>query len=570
MTGLPGPSGPTGTPQARTGAGSGANLALTPAGARTQAPRARTRALSGTAGLLRLALRRDRVLIPAWVGLFAVMAAFSASATAGLYATEAARLEAANTINSTAAAVALYGPIYDPTSLGALSVTKLTAVYASLMSILMVMLVVRHTRAEEEAGRLELVGAGVVGRAAPLAAALLVVGGASCLLGLLSAAGLIAAGLPVAGSLIFGAGWAATGLFFAGVAAVSAQVTSGGRAANGLGFIVIALAYMARAIGDLAEAGPGWLSWLSPIGWNQQIRAYAGDRWAVLLLPLAATAVLVPVAFALRRRRDLGSGLLRDRPGPGVGDLGSPLGLAWRLQRALLIAWTAGSVVMAFMMGSIAKNVAGLLDSPGMAKIIQQLGGEQGLTDAFLAAELGLVGTIVAAYGISAVTTLRTEESAGRAEAVLSTATPRVSWVGSHCLVALAGVAWLLLVAGLAAGVGFALAVGDSSQVLRIAVAALTRIPAAWVMVGLVFAVWGLWPRATAFGWAAYAAFIVVGEFGQLWGVPRWAMNVSPFAHSPVLPGQHAGLAEMVWLTVIAAGLVAAGAAAFRRRDLAG
>jgi ABC-2 type transport system permease protein len=118
---------------------------------------ARQGELAGTGGLVRLALRRDRQLIPLWVGLFTVMAAFSASATVGLYPNEAARVQAAGTINSTAAMVALYGHIYDPTSLGALSITKLTAVYAALMSILMVMLVVRHTRAEEEMGRLELV-----------------------------------------------------------------------------------------------------------------------------------------------------------------------------------------------------------------------------------------------------------------------------------------------------------------------------------------------------------------------------------------------------------------------------
>ena len=294
--------------------------------------------LTGTAVLVRLALRRDRLLIPLWIGLSASMVWFSASATVDLYPTAASRIEAANMINSTASLVALYGPIYDPTSLGALSMTKMTAVYAALVSILMVTLVVRHTRAEEEAGRLELVGSGVVGRAAPMTAALLVVGGASCVLGLLAAAGLLAAGLPVTGSLLFGAGWAATGLCFSAVAAVTAQVTTGSRAANGLGFTVIALAYGARAIGDLAEEGPGWLSWLSPIGWNQQIRAFAGDRWSVLILPLAATAVLVPVAFTLRRRRDLGSGLLRDRPGPAAGALSSPVGLAWRLQRPLLVA----------------------------------------------------------------------------------------------------------------------------------------------------------------------------------------------------------------------------------------
>src|SRR5450756_1943971 len=250
-----------------------------------------------------------------------------------------------------------------------------------------------------------------------------------------------------------------------------------------------------------------------------------------------ATATLVPVAFTLRRRRDLGSGLLSDRRGPAAGALGSPLGLAWRLQRPLLLAWTAGSAVLAFMMGSIANNVAGLLDSPAMKDILQRLGGKQGLTDAFLAAVLGLVSTIIAAYGISAVGRLRTEESAGHAESVLATATPRIGWAASHWLLALAGVAWLMLVAGVATGMGHALAIGEPGQVLPITVAALARIPAAWVMVGLVVALWGVWPHATGLGWGAYAAFIVVGEFGQLWGVPQWVMDLSPFTHSPVLPG---------------------------------
>jgi len=182
---------------------------------------------------------------------------------------------------------------------------------------------------------------------------------------------------------------------------------------------------------------------------------------------------------------------------------------------------------------------------------------------------LGLVGTIIAAYGVSAVARLGSEESSGRAEAVLAGAAPRIGWAASHWLLALGGVAWLTLVAGVATGLGHALAVGASSQVVPITVAALTRIPAAWVLVGLVVAVWGIWPHASALVWGAYAAFIVVGEFGQLWGVPRWVMDVSPFAHSPVLPGPNAALMGIVWLTLVAGALLAIGSAAFRRRDLA-
>jgi len=525
--------------------------------------------LRGTKELVRLALRRDRWLLPVSVLGFAAMAASSASATAALYPDPVARVRAATTVNATAAIVALYGRIYDPASLGGIALFKLTAVGAALVAILMVVLVVRHTRAEEEAGRLELVGAGVVGRAAALAAALLTAAGASVALGVCTAVGLVSAGLPATGALAFGAGWAATGMCFAAVAGVAAQVTTGARAATGLGLIAVGAAYVLRAVGDLSEAGPGWASWLSPIGWNQQIRAFAGERWGILALPLLAAAALVPVAFALCQRRDLGAGLVGDRPGPAQGRLGTPLGLAWRLQRPALLAWTGALMVLGGVLGSLAHNVAGLLDSPGLAAIIEQLGGKQGLTDAFLAAEMGLVGTIVAAYGIAAAGRLRAEETAGHAEIMLSTAARRGRVSAAHWLVALAGVAWLLLVAGFAAGAGHALATGDLSQIGRITIAAAARVPSAWVLVGLVVLTWGVWPRATAAVWGAYIAFVVIGEFGQLWGIPQVIIDLSPFVHSPLLPGPDPHVAGLLWLTALSAALIAAGTTAFRRRDLA-
>ena len=219
------------------------------------------------------------------------------------------------------AAGMVYGRVYDPTSLGAVSLIKLTAFGSALIAILMLFVVVRHSRAEEESGRLELLSGTRLGHAAPLTGALTLAVGASLVLGVLTAAWLIEAGLPAEGSFAFGLGWTATGIAFAGVGAVAAQLTTGARAARAIGLVVIAVTYGLRAIGDLAEPGPSWLSWLSPIGWTQQVRAYAGDRWWVLALPVLLFAVLVPAAFALRLRRDLGAGLVQPRPGPARGSI---------------------------------------------------------------------------------------------------------------------------------------------------------------------------------------------------------------------------------------------------------
>ena len=170
---------------------------------------------AGTKTLVRLALRRDRVLIPVWIVVFAGMAASSAQASIELYPDVASRVSAAETANSSPALVSLYGRIWDPTSLGELSLFKLTSFGALLVGLLAAMLVVRHTRTEEETGRLELLSAGVLGRYAAVTAALLVSGGTVVLLGLFTALGLIGVGLSAAGSLAFGLTWISGGLAFA-------------------------------------------------------------------------------------------------------------------------------------------------------------------------------------------------------------------------------------------------------------------------------------------------------------------------------------------------------------------
>ena len=190
--------------------------------------------LVGTWTLTRLALRRDRLLLPVWILVFPLFTVSSTSATLALYPDEASRVEAASAINDLPVGVALYGRIWDPTSLGALSLLKLAAMGGVMIGILAIMLVTRHARAEEEKGRTELIGASVVGSWAGLTAAMIVTTMAMVAIGILSALGLTAAGLPAGGSWAFGLAWTTTGLAFAAVSAIANQVTVSARAANAL------------------------------------------------------------------------------------------------------------------------------------------------------------------------------------------------------------------------------------------------------------------------------------------------------------------------------------------------
>lgn len=524
----------------------------------------------GTGSLVRLALRRDRILLPAWIATFVLMVTFSASATSDLYPTAASRIQAVASLNGTPALVAFYGRIYG-SSLGALSLIKMSGIGAAFLALLAFMLVVRHTRAEEEAGRLELLGATVVGRFASLSAAVWVGVGASLVIGVLSALGLIATGLPVGGSIAFGLAWAATGCAFAAVGAFSAQLTAGGRAATGIAASFLGLAYILRAIGDTTgHHAASWVSWLSPIGWSQQVRPFAQERWPVLLL-LVAFAIAVGIgAYALAGRRDLGAGLLADRPGSAVASAGlsSPIGLAWRLQRGTLLAWTIAVTLLGAIVGSIASNVGGIIDSPQAKDFITKLGGTRVLTDAYLAMELGMLGSIVSIFGMQSAMRLRSEEVPWRTDLMLSTATGRVRWLASHVSLAVVGTAGVLLLGGLASGAGYAAAVGDAAVVGRVVAGAAVQIPAACVMIGIVVATFGLLPRATSATWGLLVAFLLLGEFGSVLNLPRWVMDLSPFAHTPRIPGGRVEALPLLVLTAVATVLITAGIAGFSRRDV--
>jgi polyether ionophore transport system permease protein len=527
---------------------------------------------TGTWAVVRLVLRRDRILLPVWLLVLAGVAGSSASATVGIFPTAAARRAAAEAVNAAPALVALYGRIYDPDNLGGIAMLKMTGFGGVLVAILMALTVIRHTRADEEAGRTELIRAGVLGRQAPLLGALIVTLAASLLLGLLTALGLMAAGLEVRGAWAFGLSWACAGAAFAAVAAVAAQLTASARAARGIAMAVLAVSFVLRAVGDISSpAGPGWLSWLSPIGWSQQIRPFGGDRWWVALIPLAFVVVAVGVALAVLDRRDVGAGLVQPRPGPATAGrtLSTPLGLAWRLQRGAFLAWLVGFSLLALVLGNMASELGGLLDSPQARDLITRMGGVQGLTDAFISTELGVAGVIAAAYGVQAVLRLRVEESSQRADPVLAAAVTRNAWVASHLVVALATSGALMLAMGLCVGLAHGVHTGDLPGTTATMVgAALARVPAVWAVTGLAAALFGLLPRATVAAWVALVAFLVVGELGPLMRLPGWAMDTSPFAHVPSLPGGSMVWAPLVVLLAVAALLLAVGVAGFRRRDV--
>ncbi|MET8999384.1 ABC transporter permease [Amycolatopsis sp. Hca4] len=527
--------------------------------------------LAGTWHLTRLALRRDRVILPIWIVLLSVVPASSVNTFTQFYPTVADRLALQAGASANPSYALLYGPPFDLTTAGGFIAWRMCGFLALLTGLMVVFTVTRHTRAEEDTGRAELLGSAVVGRYAALTAALLVAGGASVLTGLVQAVTLIGAGLPAAGSVAFGASEALVGLVFTGVAAIAVQLAEYSRTANGIGTAVVGAAFLLRGAGD-STVDARWLSWLSPIGWVQQIRAFAGERWWVLVLPAALALVAGAAGYWLLPRRDVGVGILPPRPGPAraAAGLRTPLALAWRLHRGPLLGWIIGTAVVGAVFGSIASGIGGLVgSSPQAQQIFERLGGSHALTQAFLAAMAGMFAMVASLYGVQAVLRMRGEETALRLEPVLATSVGRLRWAGSHLVFAFFGTAALLLSGGVFMGLANGLRTGDVGGSLADTLAGmLVQLPAAWVVVALAVAIFGLLPGFSAAAWAIGALALLVSLFGPIVDLPQVVLDVSPFQHPPKLPGQEFTATPLVWLLAVTVVALVAGLAGWRRRDV--
>lgn len=532
---------------------------------------ARGSALTGTRTLVRFALRRDRVRMPIWLVALTFFTISSATSFRDLYGSDAARENIAQSM-STPAGLAMSGPreYLADYNFGSMLGHQMLGFMAVLVGLMSVLQVVRHTRAEEESGRAELVRAGVLGRHAQLAAALIVVTIANIALAvllMLGLAGLGMDGITWGGSALYGAAHAAVGIVFAGVAAVTVQITEHSRGASGMALAVIGVAYAVRAAGDI---GDGTLSWLSPIGWMQATYVYVQDRWWPLLITLVVAALLAAVAFQLSTRRDMGAGLRAPRAGApsASGALSNPLGFALRLHRAMLIGFATGLFVLGVMYGSVLDQVETMVANVQMIQDMLAATGGHSIIESFTSVIMVVLSIISSVYVVLAVSRLRSEESAGRAEPVLATALSRTWWMAGHLAVALIGGALVLVSAGLGLGLAGAAATGDGAFVGTAVGASLAYVPALWVIAGVAAALFGWLPRATVAAWLVVVYAFVVGYLGQLLQFPQWMNNLSPFGHVPPLPAAEFALMPIVALIAITTGLLALGVAGFRQRDV--
>jgi ABC-2 type transport system permease protein len=526
---------------------------------------------TGVTTLVRLILRRDRIRLPLWIIGIVGIDAVSVAAVKDTYGTPEAIAAYGPTAGDSAAGRLTSGrqPALD--TIGGIVANETTLTATVGVTLMVVFLVIRHTRAEEESGAAELVRSGVVGRHTATLAAALVAVVAAVLVGVLHTLVYVGSGLDTAGSVAFGAQVALLGIVFAGVAAAAAQVTASARGALAIAGGLLGATYVVRGVGAV---GDNALFWFSPFGWAQGVAAFGNERWWLLGVLAVAALGCFALTVVLTARRDAGAGLIQPRPGRAraADRLGTPAGLVLRTQKGLIIGWAVGLAALAAIYGSVIPEVPDMLSAnPQMAEALG-FGADAGdaLIDAFLGYINLTLGVVGAVFGVSSVLRLRTEEDSGRLEALLATPLTRGRWLAGSLAVTLVGVSLMAVVMGVGMVLGYVpVAGGDAgSRTPVLLLGLVAQLPAMLLVAALAFLVVAWVPRLAMLAWLVVAWVMVEAFLGETLKLPGAVRSTSPFHHLPVYPTDHWTAGPGLALLALAAGCAALGFVGFRRRDL--
>lgn len=524
---------------------------------------------TGVGPLLWATAKYDGKRFAPWIAIVTLLSVSSVLAYPWVFPTVADRAEFATAIGSNPAMGLIFGPAYDVSTVDGFNAWRSLALGGFFTALGAIFAVTRAVREQEDSGQAELLASSVVGRDARLLAGVGLATIGSVLVGVVSFALTIVCGGGLVASAVLGATFTATGVLFAGVSALCSQLASDARTANSLAMSVLGVMFVARGVAYSMDV-PAWMRNVNPLGWVLESKPSVENNWVTLTPVIVVGVALMVCAFVLQARRDFGQGVLRPRPGPGEGRLGSPWQLALRLNRTSLLTWLLAAALIGCVFGFFAGSIKEILaDNPTMAQIFAsgQVSPED-LIGEFAATILSMTGIILSVPGVLTMLSLHGEEQRDRLEPALAAYGSRPRYFGAYVLLAWAATAVLMLVAGTVMATIMSHSDIEVSFGDVLAQAALT-IPALWLIVAISALVVGARPHVIIAAWAGVLmsfALTILGPSFKLWD---WVLSISPFRHVPHILSGHptwVGIAVVSALALILAGI---GVAGFTRRDIA-
>jgi ABC-2 type transport system permease protein len=484
------------------------------------------------------------------------------------YPTIADRLQFARSFGDNQAVRLLYGVPHDLLTVGGYMSWRLGAltIFSALFGVLAA---VRALRAEEEAGRQDLVFSGVVGRTTAFNAALAGIAASTAIVGLALFAGVLTGGEAAGESAYLALALMTPVPVFVGVGALASQIAPTRRMATAIGSGALGVALLLRMTADTTSAG--WLRWATPLGWAEELRPFTGARPLVLLVPVIATVVLLVAAARIARTRDVGRGLLagHDSAPPRMALLSSPTALALRTLRGGLLGWLTGIAVFALLMGVISDSVASGL-SQSLEDQLEKLGTAANTATGYLGFAFLFFLLALSLFACFQLAAMREDEAEQRLETLLSLPVRRGRWFAERLALVVAMAAGLALAAGLLAWAGAA-SQGAGVGVGRMLEAGANCLPVVVLFLGLGAVALALVPRAgPTIAYSLVGAAFLWETIGGLVDAPAWALGLSPFHHVGLVPAEAFRVSGALALLAIgvAAGLTAAWI--FDRRDVVG
>lgn len=537
-----------------------------------------------TGRLVRFMLKREAVTSTVWILILALFSASMAPAINGMF--DAAARQQFSTSFNNPVMIAMMGPLYgaDNYTTGAMYSGMMLLWILITVGVMNVFLVARHTRADEEKGRAEVVRSLPVGRLTNLNATMITAVIINVILGSLTGLSLAVTGvesITFSGSMLYGAVMCVTGLVFAAVTALFCQLSSSKSGAVGYSFLTLGVFYMLRAAGDMKSE---FTACLSPLGLAQRAQVYVGDYWWPVIILLIESVVIAAASYKLNAMRDLDQGFIPARPGAKEASflLRSPFGLAFRLLRNTMIVWLIVMFTLGASYGSIIGDINKFIgDSPEYLQIM-------GIPAAVISTMTDAAKEeIIQKYFMSFVTSMmalisivpllisalkpRNEEKENRAEHVLSRVVPRVKYLTGYTFLAYALSVLLQIATAVGIYLSAAALAGESNPfdfgiLLK---ANLAYLPALWVMISIAVLLVGLLPKASSAIWGYYGFVCFTSFIGEVIGLPNWLLNLAPLKHISKILLVNIDYAPLIILTIIAAVLTAAGFIFYRKRDMA-
>ncbi|MGO9320581.1 MAG: polyketide antibiotic transporter [Solirubrobacteraceae bacterium] len=526
--------------------------------------------LGAARALARRGVRDARTRTIAFAYLFAIYAYIQPAGFRHAYPTVADRLAFAHSFAGNDALRLFYGYPYNPVTVGGYAAWRVGGTLAIAAAAFGALAAVRALRTEEDTGRMELILTGAIGRGTAYASAMVAIAACVVMLWVAQLAGYIAGGLPAGESAYLALATTSVVPVFVGVGALASQLAPTRRLALELGSATVGLFLLLRVIADTAS-GAAWLRWATPLGWAEELRPFTGARPLALLLPAAATALMLAAAARIAAGRDVGTGLLpaNDTAEPRLRLLSSPVAQALRGERGSLSVWLISTGAFAFILGMVSTSISSAGISKSIQREIARLGSGSILTPTgYLAFVFIFFVLVVSLFACAQISAAREEEAEQRLETLLAEPLGRVGWLSGRLLLAAAAAAALAMLAGLLTWVGAA-SQGANISLSRMLEAGANCLPVALLFLGVAALAYAVVPRASAaIVYTLVAVAFLWDLVGSLLGVPKWLVELTPFQHVGLVPTQpFRGQAAAIMVGIGALAALAA-LAVFRRRDL--